>query len=1363
MATVALPDSIERQLLTLDRQVRDATFSRGISRLALVVPIVLGVCLFVDWYFGLSSGIRIAMLGGWVVLALGVLWREVLGPLWRPPSLPELAALVERQHPELKERLTSLVELQEQDATGASPVMRELLARQTAKAVNQLDLTDAAPAIRSAGTSVLALAALVLLLSPFAFFPTDYGLLWARLFAPWGNFHWGSTELIVVDGDRVVAKGTDVPIQIEVRSRRKATSQNIPQEIVWLHWTDDAGIQDSRRLEWDVEAERFATTLPHITRSLQFHATTTDAQSEVHQVTVADPPAITSLQLDVEPPAYTGLPARALDGAQGEIRAAERSRVIMKLQFSEAVNLAELVWPIPPEAPTGDNAATEKPRVERIIPMKIAADKRSATIEALAIASGPFAVHLRNTVGLDNHDPARSLIVDPDLPPAISLAGTDEPVGVRPEDRHVVSVQIKDDYGLTSVELHLESSTGAKRVDQVPTDILRDRSISREFPIDVADFELKPGQALTYRLRAVDNRPIPSQQETWTKPRTLMVEIKSLTPPDKELVERQQEIKDQIAELREDLAENKEALEKLHRQTEDESLKQKNSDKSEELAKLQQQQAELAERLQKLAAELAERELTEKLAERAQQLAERDLAEAGQNLERAAQGEPRDQLQPLSEAIDKLASVDKQLQSLDQQLNELKRLEQDLEKLDQLARNTERLADQLEKLDKQTQQAAAKPADANPEDPKTPKENPGAEQAANAAELEQQRQKLSAEGQKLADELADLLRKHPELLDAARRDQLQRLEQLAEQAEELAKPQEQLAKAFDEAAREAPASAQRPANNEAGANPQQSPMPNEGAPNAPNAGQPMNDPGLPQNIANQPAADPKNEPANAAAQAVKAQQQLAQEATRQALELAQKEGPESKATQAAAEFAKQAAAASRQAQTGDLEQAAEQGKAAAQAAQQAEKELSPEGQPANQQSQQASNLAQRQQQLAEQLEQLAGSKEAQQAAQEQGQKQLADATQALSKRLEEAAKNLESSPLDSKQAASAASKAQQATSEAQQAMKQAASAAKSDDPQAAAQQAAQAAEKLQQAAQEAQGAPGQPESGPAVPEELGAKVAQAAQQLQRAQQELNSAPNPADAENQPGQPGQPQPSQQPGQPGQQAGQPQAGQPQAGQPQPGQQPGSPQAGQPSQPGQPGQPGQAGQPGQNGQPQAGQPGQSQPGQSKPGQAQPGQPSSGQSQPGQGQPGQPGAPQTQLARSAEQFRQAAATMRRAANPEGQQSGPGNPNQQAGQPGQPGQPNGPAEAGEPGEPGQPGGAIAGGGGGAQAEPDLKQLDAELKKQGQRNWGKLPGQLRTEILQGANKKTRPEYARQIKSYFEEIAKPATRDTAPQN
>ena len=117
----------------------------------------------------------------------------------------------------------------------------------------------------------------------------------------------------------------------------------------------------------------------------------------------------------------------------------------------------------------------------------------------------------------------------------------------------------------------------------------------------------------------------------------------------------------------------------------------------------------------------------------------------------------------------------------------------------------------------------------------------------------------------------------------------------------------------------------------------------------------------------------------------------------------------------------------------------------------------------------------------------------------------------------------------------------------------------------------------------------------------------------------------------------------------------------------------------------------------------------------------------------------------------------------------GQGKPDNQPGEPGsqasgESGQPGGDSleanQTNKPGEPGEPGGSSAGGNG-ALTDADLKQLDADLKKQGQRNWGRLPGQLKTEILQGASKKPRPEYAKQIKSYFEEISKPATKEAAP--
>lgn len=118
----------------------------------------------------------------------------------------------------------------------------------------------------------------------------------------------------------------------------------------------------------------------------------------------------------------------------------------------------------------------------------------------------------------------------------------------------------------------------------------------------------------------------------------------------------------------------------------------------------------------------------------------------------------------------------------------------------------------------------------------------------------------------------------------------------------------------------------------------------------------------------------------------------------------------------------------------------------------------------------------------------------------------------------------------------------------------------------------------------------------------------------------------------------------------------------------------------------------------------------------------------------------------------------MRRALHGEGESSastGQGTPKGQ----GQPGRAMQAQASGEPAPPGESGAAMANGGGEATA-PDLGQLDTELKKQVQRNWGKLPGSLRTEILQGASKKPHPEYAKQIKSYFEEIAKPAARDAS---
>jgi hypothetical protein len=53
----------------------------------------------------------------------------------------------------------------------------------------------------------------------------------------------------------------------------------------------------------------------------------------------------------------------------------------------------------------------------------------------------------------------------------------------------------------------------------------------------------------------------------------------------------------------------------------------------------------------------------------------------------------------------------------------------------------------------------------------------------------------------------------------------------------------------------------------------------------------------------------------------------------------------------------------------------------------------------------------------------------------------------------------------------------------------------------------------------------------------------------------------------------------------------------------------------------------------------------------------------------------------------------------------------------------------------------------------DIGQVEVELQKLRQRNWGQLPGTLQTEILQSRQKVPNAEYAPLIKRYFEAIAR----------
>ncbi len=111
-----------------------------------------------------------------------------------------------------------------------------------------------------------------------------------------------------------------------------------------MNWTNETGESDARRMTWDADRKAFTTTLPHVFHGFRYEIAADNARSREYHVQVVEGPAITAIELDIQPPAYTGLPARKVDGAVGEIVVFERSQLTSALLFNKPLVTGRFLW-----------------------------------------------------------------------------------------------------------------------------------------------------------------------------------------------------------------------------------------------------------------------------------------------------------------------------------------------------------------------------------------------------------------------------------------------------------------------------------------------------------------------------------------------------------------------------------------------------------------------------------------------------------------------------------------------------------------------------------------------------------------------------------------------------------------------------------------------------------------------------------------------------------------------------------------------------------------------------------------------------------------------------------------------------------
>jgi hypothetical protein len=527
------PPPISRALGRLDRHARFASLLRGLGTTAMVVSVVMAIGMIADFVWMLPQTVR------WVIwgVATGVMAvtfaMSVLGAMIRRRSAFDLAAAAERGHPSIEEQLTGAVDLLGSGALPhGSPRLIAAVADRAAEQAGSVEPSRVIPWRRALNRLAIGLIVFGAVAAPAGWWPDSYGRLARRFFMPWTDaLRLGRHSLDVSPGDKAVPVGADLSVRAAVRARLPI--DRVPEE-AWLEWSSEGDAakhrvamavvpaKDSAQISTTASGERvFGLTLPRLARTIRYRVDCGSARSPRYEVTVVEPPSVTTVAARVEPPAYAKLPATVIPEAS-RIEAFEGSKVTLEIRASRPVRSIEVEWPGGAVEPSGGQK----------LAASLGGDGGHGSVAVLADRSGPFAISLSDSLGIASRpDQPRRVVVRADAPPVVQVRGPDDVSDASPGDTLDVGIAARDDVAVASVELHYDigrrgSSAEGGESGRVAVSLngLGSASARGVASLALAPLGLLPGDSLTYRVRVADNRPAPrGPNVVWSNSHTLSI------------------------------------------------------------------------------------------------------------------------------------------------------------------------------------------------------------------------------------------------------------------------------------------------------------------------------------------------------------------------------------------------------------------------------------------------------------------------------------------------------------------------------------------------------------------------------------------------------------------------------------------------------------------------------------------------------------------------------------------------------------------------------------------------------------------------------------------------------------------------
>jgi hypothetical protein len=513
----------------------------------------------------LPAAVRLVFLSAGLAAVGYAAFRHVVYPLKTKIVEDDIALALERQFPQYKDRLISVIQLS-RDPGGEkfnSPVMLDALKKETLELSGRMDFHSVlmpAGAVRFFAVSVVAALAIV---GYGAAYPQNARIWFNRILG--GSARWPKSTFITVENfKRVVAKGDDVSIVARIGGK-------IPSR-VQIHYTlKDTG-ERIERMARVPNTDQFKFDFPKIADSLDFYVTGGGDETDRFSIEALTPPAIERIRVWYKFPAYTRL-------KDTEASRPEEGGNVKAPLGTEVTILATANVPL-----EGARLHVGRRGAEQTFPAAVTKDESGTpAVRCSLVVQGDseYSIGLRAVNTLENRDPIRydirALI---DAAPVLKVIepGADKLVTVRAVMPIVVVAS--DDYGLSRLEMVYKflNKEGPEMAVQLVQglDETTQKKAQSDYRFEIAGVGAKEGDVIVYFFRAADNNLVPGPNVTTSRPfhftvvaqneleQRLEEKIMSLKGDLEGHAKRQDEIKNSTQKLTDDMK-NKNAIEKAER------------------------------------------------------------------------------------------------------------------------------------------------------------------------------------------------------------------------------------------------------------------------------------------------------------------------------------------------------------------------------------------------------------------------------------------------------------------------------------------------------------------------------------------------------------------------------------------------------------------------------------------------------------------------------------------------------------------------------------------------------------------------------------------------------------------------------